>query len=97
MPINTRQGEWVTLNKEYYSRNIYSTINRGVFAQNLKFDYLYKSQGKSYELLRTLYDMVPLKSPQQFVGFAVTLVKIFKFKTLCKDTPINGINEQMIM
>jgi hypothetical protein len=35
--------------------------------------------------------MVPLKSPQQFARFAVTLVKIFKFETLCKDTPIDGI------
>jgi hypothetical protein len=28
--------------------------------------------------LWVLYNMVPLKSPQQFAGFAVTVVKIFK-------------------
>jgi hypothetical protein len=38
--------------------------------------------------------MVFLKSPQQFVGFAVTLVEIFKFETvisphLCKAIPID--------
>jgi hypothetical protein len=32
--------------------------------------------------------MVLLKSPQQFVGFAVTLAKIFEFETLRKDTPL---------
>jgi hypothetical protein len=32
--------------------------------------------------------MLPLKSPQQFVGFTVALVKIFKFWILCKATPI---------
>jgi hypothetical protein len=54
-----------------------STVNRGVFTQNLKFEYLYKNQCKSGELLWALYDMVPLISPQQIVGFAVTLVEIF--------------------
>jgi hypothetical protein len=60
------------------------TDNRGGFAQSLKFKYLYKSHCKPNELLWVLYSMVSLKSPQQFVGFAVTLVKIFK------ATPIDG-------
>ncbi len=38
--------------------------------------------------------MVLLKRPQQFVEFAVILVKIFKFCVisphLCKDTPIDS-------
>jgi hypothetical protein len=48
-------------------------------AQNLKFNYLYKSHCKSCELLGVLYYMIPLNIPKQFVGFAVTLVKIIKF------------------
>ncbi len=31
--------------------------------------------------------MKPLKSPLKLAGFAVTLVKIFKFETLCNFTP----------
>jgi hypothetical protein len=46
----------------------------GEIAQGLKFKYLYKSHCKSCELLRVLYNMVSLKSLQQFVGFAVTLL-----------------------
>jgi hypothetical protein len=50
----------------------------GEIAQSLNFKYLYKSHCKSNELLWVLYNVVPLKSPQQFVEFAVTLVKMFK-------------------
>ncbi len=49
--------------------------------QSLKFNCFYKSHCKSCELLWVLYNMVTLKCPQQFVGFAVTLVKIFNFET----------------
>jgi hypothetical protein len=48
----------------------------------LKFKYLYTSYCKSYKLLWVLWGTLlyePLKSPQQFAGFAVTLVRIFKF------------------
>ncbi len=51
----------------------------GDFTQSLKFKFLYKSHCKSYELLWVSYFMMFLKSPQQFAGFAVTLVKKFKF------------------
>jgi hypothetical protein len=47
-------------------------------AQSLKFKSHYKSGCKSCELLWTLYNIVPFKSPKKFVGFAMTLVKIFK-------------------
>jgi hypothetical protein len=50
----------------------------GEIAQSLNFKYLFKKHCKSNELLWVLYNMVPLKSPQQFVGFAVFLEKIFK-------------------
>jgi hypothetical protein len=39
---------------------------------------LYKSHCKSNELLWVLYNGIFLKGPQQLVGFAVTLVNIFK-------------------
>ncbi len=61
--------------------------NRGEIAQSLHFEYLYKGHCKSCELLWVLYNMVFLKSPQQFAGFALTLVKIFKAKALCNFTP----------
>jgi hypothetical protein len=51
----------------------------GEIAQSFNFKYLYKSHCKSYELLWVLYNMVLLKSPQDFAGFAVTLEKIFEF------------------
>ncbi len=50
----------------------------GEIAQSLNFNYLYKSHCQSSKLLLILYDRVPVKSPQQFVEFAVTLVKIIK-------------------
>jgi hypothetical protein len=50
----------------------------GEIAQSLNFKYLYKGHCKSNELLWVLYTWVLIKSPQQFAGFAVTLVKIFK-------------------
>ncbi len=59
----------------------------GEIAQSLNFKCLLKSPSKSWDLLFVLYNMVPLKSPQQFVGFAVTLVKIFKVKALSNLTP----------
>jgi hypothetical protein len=49
----------------------------GEIAQSLNFKYVYKSHCKSNELFWALYNMVSLKSPQQFVGIAVTIVKIF--------------------
>ncbi len=54
------------------------TANRGGFAQSLNFKYLYKSHCKSCELLWLLRDILLYKTPQQFVGFAVTFEKIFK-------------------
>jgi hypothetical protein len=56
-----------------------NTVTRDVFTQSLKFKYLYKSHCKSCELFLVLYNMVLFKSPQQFIGFAVTLVKILNF------------------
>ncbi len=60
-----------------------ATVNRGVFTQvrwnYTKFKiYLYKSHCKSLNLLWALCNMLPLKSPQQFAGFAVTLLKIIE-------------------
>ncbi len=58
----------------------------GEIAQSLYFKYLYKIHCKSGVLLWALYNKVSLKSPQQFVGFTVTLVKIFKVQALCNFT-----------
>jgi hypothetical protein len=58
----------------------------GEITQSIKFKYLLQGHCKSYDLLWVLYDMVSLKSPQQFAGFSVTLVKILKFETLCNFT-----------
>jgi hypothetical protein len=37
-------------------KNKMHTVNRGVFTQNLKFNYLYKSHYKSYKLLWTFIE-----------------------------------------
>jgi hypothetical protein len=67
------------LSREKPPRKI-SSVNRGwsEVAQSLNFKYLYKSHCRSCKLLRLLYNRVSLKSPEQFAGFAVTLLKLFK-------------------
>jgi hypothetical protein len=66
----------VSLNE--YRQSGWLCTRWGEIAQSLNFKYLYKRHYKSNELLWISYNMVPLKSPQQFVRFTVTLVKIFK-------------------
>ncbi len=50
----------------------------GTITQSFKFKYLYKSHW-------ILYNMVSIKSPQQFAGLAVTLVKLFETITSKKN------------
>ncbi len=64
--------------KNLYRQSGWLCTRWGEIAQSLNFKYLHKSHCKSYELLWVLYNWVSLKIPQQFVGFAVTHVKIFK-------------------
>jgi hypothetical protein len=50
-----------------------------VISSKLSSEFLIYFLIKKIRLYGVLYNMVLLRSPQQFVGFAVTLVKIFKF------------------
>jgi hypothetical protein len=64
--------------KKNYRQSGWLCTRWGEIAQSLNFKYLYKSHCKSCEPLWVLYNGISIKSSQQFVGFAVTLVKIFK-------------------
>jgi hypothetical protein len=68
---------WGELDFNFHSTKI--TVNRGGFTQNLKFNYLYKSHCKSNKQLWALYNITLPESPQHFVEYAVTLVKIIEF------------------
>ncbi len=79
----------------YFEKRLYTKYRQlgwlctrwGEIVQSLNFKYLYKSHCKSCELLWVFQNRVSLKSPQQIVGFAVTLEKIFKVYALCNFTP----------
>jgi hypothetical protein len=65
-------------NYKNYRQSGWLCTRWGEIAQSLNFKYLYKSHCKSNELLWAFKGYPIIQSPQQFAGFAVTLVKIFK-------------------
>jgi hypothetical protein len=73
--LKKKQSQYLVI---HYRQSGWLCTRWGEIAQSLNFKYIYKGNCKSCEELWAIKGYSIVQNPQQFAGFAGTLVKIFK-------------------